>query len=246
MKKGTYNYIWIGAVILLFGILFVPKIVDRLVEGRVVEHDRISRDPGAEPLSYVLLNGERRRVPPFALLDQDSLLITDRDYLGKVYVAEFFFTTCPTICPVMTQNLVALQETFRDRADFGVASFTINPRHDTPGVLKQYAEAYGITDMDWHLLTGNRDTIYELANSGFNIFAAEMPGVAGGFEHSGLFALIDRQGYIRCRKDDFGNLLVYYRGAIPEGRQAEDGEETEQISLLREDIRKLLDEPYEN
>ncbi len=246
MKKGKYNYIWIGAVILLFGILFIPKIVERLAEGRVVDHDRISRDNDAQPLSYILLNGERRRVPSFALLDQDSLLITDTDYLGKVYVAEFFFTTCPTICPVMTQNLVALQDAFADEPDFGVASFTINPHNDTPGVLKQYAESHGITDMDWHLLTGPRDTIYELANAGFNIFAAEMPDVAGGFEHSGLFALIDRKGYIRSRKDEYGNPLVYYRGAILEGRGTNTQGETEQISLLREDIRKLLDEPHEN
>lgn len=246
MKKGKYNYIWIGAVILLFGILFVPKIVERLAEGRVVDHDRISRDPDAGSLAYVYLNGERRRVPSFAFLDQDSLLITDQDYRGKVYVAEFFFTTCPTICPVMTQNLVALQETFKEDPDFGVASFTINPHYDTPGVLKQYAEAHGITDMDWHLLTGERDSIYELANAGFNIFAAEMPEVEGGFEHSGLFALIDRQGYIRCRNDRFGNPIVYYRGAIPEDRGANAEGETEQISLLREDIRKLLDEPDGN
>lgn len=246
MKKGNYHYIWIGAVILLFGILFIPKIVNRLSEGTVVDHDRITLDPGAQPLSYIELNGQKRRVPSFALLDQDSLLITDRDYLGKVYVAEFFFTTCPTICPIMTQNLVALQNDFADEPDFGVASFTINPHHDTPGVLKQYAEARGITDLDWHLLTGPRDTIYDLANAGFNIFAAEMPEVEGGFEHSGLFALIDRQGYIRSRKDRFGNPLVYYRGAILESRGANAEGETEQISLLREDIRKLLEEPYDN
>lgn len=246
MKKGKYHYIWIGAVILLFGILFIPKIVNRIAEGTVVDHDRITGDPGAQPLAYIELNGQRRQVPSFALLDQDSLLITDRDYLGKVYVAEFFFTTCPTICPIMTQNLVALQNDFADQPDFGVASFTINPHHDTPGVLKQYAEAHGIADLDWHLLTGPRDTIYELANAGFNIFAAEMPEVEGGFEHSGLFALIDRQGFIRSRKDDFGNPLVYYRGAILEGRGTNAEGETEQISLLREDIRKLLDEPYDN
>lgn len=241
-KKQSYHYIWIGAVILIFGILFVPRIMDRLRDGSVVEHDRISTDPDSAPLSYIELNGERRRVPSFALLDQDSLLITDRDYLGKVYVAEFFFTTCPSICPLMNRNLVELQNELEDYEDFGVASFTINPRHDTPSVLKAYAEQYGITDMDWHLLTGQRDTIYELANAGFNIFAAEMPDVPGGFEHSGLFALIDREGFIRSRKDRFGNPLVYYRGTISreEGTNAEG--ESEQISMLKEDILKLLAE----
>ena len=161
--------------------------------------------------------------------------------LGKVYVAEFFFTTCPTICPIMNKNLVQLQEEFREFEDFGVASFTINPVYDTPSVLKAYAEAYGITDMDWHLLTGDAEQIYELANSGFNIYAQQMPEVPGGFEHSGLFALIDREGYIRSRKDDYGNPIVYYRGSIPLSQGKNEAGETEQISILKEDIRKLLE-----
>lgn len=241
MKK-KYNYIWVGLIILIFGIIFVPKVVQRLQDGDVVEHDRISKDPENKPLAYIELAGEKRKVPSFALRNQDSLLVTDQDYLGKVYIAEFFFTTCPTICPVMNKNLVQLQEEFREFEDFGVASFTINPVYDTPRVLKEYAEQYGITDMDWHLLTGDPDVIYELANAGFNIYAQQMPEVPGGFEHSGLFALIDREGYIRSREDEYGNPIVYYRGAIPEERKANDAGETEQISLLKEDIRKLLEE----
>ena len=215
-----------------------------MTQGRVVDQDRMSNAYKVEPLAYVMLNGERRKVPSFAFLNQDSLLITDLDYRGKVYVAEFFFTTCPSICPVMTRNLVELQDVFESYPDFGVASFTINPRYDTPTVLKAYSDKYGITDLDWHLLTGSQDSIYEVANAGFNIFAAEVPDVEGGFEHSGLFALIDREGYLRCRKDDFGNPIIYYRGAIPWNQQTETQGETEQISLLKEDIKKLLDEPY--
>ncbi|MFZ9003969.1 MAG: SCO family protein [Robiginitalea sp.] len=241
-KKGKYNYIWVALIILIFGIIFVPRILERLKKESVVEHDRISQDPDKGPLSYIYLNGEKRKVPPFALLNQDSMLITDRDYLGKVYVAEFFFTTCPTICPIMNKNLVQLQEEFRQFEDFGVASFTINPRYDTPRVLKEYAETYGVTDMDWHLLTGDAEQIYELANAGFNIFAQEMPDVPGGFEHSGLFALIDRDGYIRSRKDPYGNPIIYYRGMISEDAGANAQGETEQISILKEDILKLLEE----
>jgi protein SCO1/2 len=241
-KRGKYNYIWVALIILIFGIIFVPRILERLKKESVVEHDRISQDPDKGPLSYIYLNGEKRKVPPFALLNQDSMLITDRDYLGKVYVAEFFFTTCPTICPIMNKNLVQLQEEFRQFEDFGVASFTINPRYDTPRVLKEYAETYGVTDMDWHLLTGDAEQIYELANAGFNIFAQEMPDVPGGFEHSGLFALIDRDGYIRSRKDPYGNPIIYYRGMISEDAGANAQGETEQISILKEDILKLLEE----
>jgi len=242
VNKSKYHYIWISLIILIFGIIFIPRIVDRFKEGTVVENDRMNVTDPADKLAYIIRNDEKRKVPPFAFINQDSLLITNEDYLGKVYVVEFFFTTCPTICPIMNQNLVQIQEEFREFEDFGVASFTINPDYDTPRVLKEYAEKYGITDMDWHLLTGDRDQIYDLANVGFNIFAAQADEVPGGFEHSGLFALIDKEGYIRSRMDDFGNPIIYYRGTITEAQGTNvDGEE-EQISILKTDIRKLLAE----
>lgn len=242
MAKNKYTYVWVSLVILIFGIIFIPMIIERIREGEVVEKDRMSANNPGEQLGYLTLNGKKRKVPPFALYNQDSLLITNEDYKGKVYVVEFFFTSCPTICPVMSRNLVELQEEFRDLEDFGVASVTINPEYDTPSVLKEYAEKYGITDMDWHLLTGNRDTIYQLANAGFNIYASRAPDVPGGFEHSGLFALVDREGYLRSRKDGFGNPIVYYRGTITEVQGTNSEGEEEQISILKEDIRKLLKE----
>lgn len=242
MKQNKYSYVWVSLVVLIFGIIFIPKIVDRVKSGTIVESDRMNVKSGDEGLSYITLNGQKRQVPPFNFLNQDSLLITDKDYLGKVYVAEFFFTSCPSICPIMTKNLVELQKTFEDNENFGVASFSINPRYDTPSVLKGYAEKYGISDLDWHLMTGDQNSIYELANSGFNIFAAEVPNAPGGFEHSGLFALIDKKGYIRSRTDKFGNPIIYYRGMISEEQGKNDEGEKEQISMLREDIKKLLEE----
>ncbi|MFD0796475.1 SCO family protein [Maribacter chungangensis] len=237
-----YTYVWVSLIVLIFGIIVVPIIVDRLKSGTIVDMDRMDTVPQEKGLSYVLLNDVKRKVPSFQFINQDSLLISDKDYIGKVYVAEFFFTSCPSICPLMTENLVELQNHFKDEPDFGVASFTITPDYDTPKVLKRYAEKYGITDMDWHLLTGNKEAVYDLANSGFNIFAAEMPDAPGGFEHSGLFALIDRQGYIRSRLDKFGNPIVYYRGAITREMGENDHGEKEQISILQEDIAKLLNE----
>ncbi len=237
-----YTYVWVSLIILIFGIIVVPRIVDRLKSGTVTDMDRMNTVPQEKGLSYVLLNGVKRKVPSFQFINQDSLIVTDKDYIGKVYIAEFFFTSCPSICPLMTENLVELQNYFKDKADFGVASFTITPNYDTPKILKKYAEKYGITDLDWHLLTGNKEAVYELANSGFNIFAAEMPDAPGGFEHSGLFALVDRQGYIRSRLDKFGNPIVYYRGAITREMGENDHGEQEQISILQEDITKLLNE----
>ncbi len=237
-----YTYIWVSLIILIFGIIVIPRIVDRIKSGTIVENDRMNTAPTGKGLDYITLNGKRRKVPPFQLINQDSLLITDKDYLGKVYVAEFFFTRCPSICPIMTKNLVSLQNHFENEDDFGVASFSITPQYDTPSVLKEYGEKYGVTDMDWHLMTGDKETIYDLANSGFNIFAAEMPDAPGGFEHSGLFALVDKEGYLRSRSDKFGNPIVYYRGAITEEKGENSQGEEEQIGILREDIKKLLEE----
>lgn len=237
-----YTYVWVSLIVLIFGIIVVPRIVERLKSGSIVDMDRMNIVPQEKGLSYVLLNDVKRKVPSFQFMNQDSLLVSDKDYIGKVYVVEFFFTSCPSICPLMTENLVELQNHFKDKPDFGVASFTITPDYDTPKVLKRYAEKYGITDMDWHLLTGDKEAVYDLANSGFNIFASEMPDAPGGFEHSGLFALVDRQGYIRSRLDKFGNPIVYYRGAITREMGENDHGEKEQISILQEDIEKLLQE----
>lgn len=236
-----YTYVWVSLIILIFGIIFIPRIVESLKMGDVVENDRMNTTSAEGSLSYVLLNGEKRRVPSFQFIDQDSLIITDKDYLGKVFVVEFFFTRCPSICPIMTKNLVSLQNEFENE-NFGIASFSITPDFDTPQVLKEYAEKYGITSIDWHLMTGNKEEVYDLANSGFNIFAAEMPEAPGGFEHSGLFALVDKEGFIRSRKDSFGNPIVYYRGAITKEMGENSEGEKEQISILKEDIKKLLGE----
>lgn len=109
-------------------------------------------------------------------------------------------------------------------------------------MLKEYAERYGITDLDWHLMTGDQTKIYELANTGFNIYAAEEPDAEGGFEHSGMFALIDKNGYIRSRVNEFGSPIIYYRGHIAEKQDANDHGEKQEISILKEDIQKLLEE----
>ena len=126
--------------------------------------------------------------------------------------------------------------------DFGVASFTITPDIDTPEVLKAYAENYGITNPNWHLMTGDEETIYELANEGFYLYTAKDESVEGGFEHSGNFALIDKQGYIRSRLLSTGNPLIYYNGIISEEEGVDDEGIPQEITMLKEDIAKLLKE----
>ncbi|MDC6367280.1 MULTISPECIES: SCO family protein [Flavobacteriaceae] len=241
-SKKKYTYVWVSAVILVFGIFAVHEITKKVKEGDIVENDRMSGITTSEDLSFILNDGQKRKVPQFSFLNQDSVQVSNEDYLGKVYVVEFFFTTCPTICPIMTKNLVSLQDTFKDYDDFGVASFTINPRYDTPNVLKKYAGHYGVTDKDWHLMTGDRNKIYQLAEEGFYIFASESEDAPGGFEHSGMFALVDKKGYIRSRRDRNGNPLIYYRGTITEKQGVNDEGEAQQITMLKEDIKKLLAE----
>lgn len=239
MNKNRFKYLGVVVIIVVFAIIFIPEIISRIQKGDVVRSKDLQKQTS---LAYITLNGEKRKIPTFEFYNQDSLLITEKDLLGKVYVVEFFFSTCPTICPVMNKNLVIVQNQFKESNYFGIASFSINPEHDTPEVLKSYADRYGITDIDWHLLSGPMEDVYELANSGFNIYAQETPGLNGGFEHSGLFALVDKDGYLRSRRDEFGNPIVYYRGAIDKLEKINDIGETEQISILIEDIEKLLKE----
>ncbi|CDF77958.1 electron transport protein [Formosa agariphila KMM 3901] len=246
-SKSNYSYVGIAFTILVFGIIFIPKIVDRIKNGDIVRSDRMSNVPdnnfsNMDKLMYLEIDGEAKKVPDFSFTNQHGDTITNKDYLGNVYIVEFFFTTCPTICPIMSRNLVDIQERFKGIDGLGIASFTINPSHDTPEVLKAYAEKYGITNPNWNLMTGDKDDIYQLANLGFNLYAAENENIAGGFEHSGNFALIDKNGFIRSRSDQFGNPRIYYRGTITEKEKYnEDGEE-EEISMLKEDIKKLLNE----
>ncbi|RXG14102.1 protein SCO1/2 [Leeuwenhoekiella aestuarii] len=242
-KKKTY--IGIAVIVLIFGVIVIPKIIDRLMNDEVVKNDRLNvanldTVENEDALSYININGKDRKVPHFEFVNQDGDTIAEDFYKGKVFLVEFFFTRCPTICIPMNKNLVLIQNKFKDNPDFGIASFSIDPEHDTPKVLKEYTESYGITDPDWNLMTGDREKIYELANVGFNLLAQENPNIEGNFQHSGLFALVDQNGFIRSRKDEFGNPLIYYRGFIPQGAPEVEGEETSQIDILIEDINKLL------
>lgn len=237
------SYIGISLIILIFGIIFIPKIVDRISKGSVVDADRLNvnkKTADTPELVYITQYGGRKKVPDFKFVNQDGDTITNTDYLGKVYVVEFFFTTCPSICPIMSENLVDIQNKLKGNENFGIVSITIDPEHDTPRVLKEYAEEHKVTNPNWNFLTGDRKVIYDMANIGFGIFADEDETVPGGFAHSGLFALIDKEGYVRSREDKFGNPIIYYRGSIKQNISITEGEETPQIDVLIEDIKKLL------
>lgn len=255
-KKQNYSFIGIAFIILVFGIIFVPKIIDRVTGKDIIRDESRSKSvltnevnnteattPKSDLVYIPGVDGNNRKVPPFSFTNQDGKTITEKDYEGKVYLVEFFFTTCPTICPPMNRNLVEIQNHFADyETDFGVASFTITPQIDTPEVLKAYADKYGITNPNWNFMTGDQEVIYKLANEGFYLYTAQNQEVEGGFEHSGNFALIDKQGYIRSRLTSYKNPLIYYNGIISEEEGVDDEGIPQEISILKEDIAKLLQE----
>jgi len=224
------SYIGIFFVILVFGIFAIPKIIDRVQNGEIVKGDRLDNisNHSSENKSKLLTIGP---APKFELTDQNNKLISNKEYAGKVYVLEFFFTTCPTICPKMNLNMMTIQNTFFGNPNFGIVSITINPENDTAAILKEHAAKLGVKSTNWHFLTGDKTKIFELANKGFNVYVGENSKANGGFEHSGLFALIDKNGDIRCRKDNFGNPILYY-----------DGIEKEGVRALQQDIAILLKE----
>lgn len=243
MRKNTY--IGIAAIVLIFGIIVIPKIYKRIVNDDVSRGGRMHQAGGEEievapdGLAYINQNGVDRKVPQFSLVNQNNDTITNAYYKGKVYLVEFFFTRCTDICIPMNHNLQAIAKQFEDREDFGIASFSIDPEHDQPDVLKKYQEQYGVTNPNWNFMTGDRSVIRKLSNEGFYL-ATNEEGDEKDLYHSGLFALIDKNGFIRSRLDPYGNVKPYYRGFIPLDANVKEGGETPEIDILVEDIKKLL------
>jgi len=224
------SYIGISFIILIFGIYAVPKIVDRIKNGDVVKEDRLdnaSSQTSKSDAKLVTIGP----APKFELTNQNNIKVSNETYKGKVYVLEFFFTTCPSICPKMNLSMLEIEKTFFGNPNFGIVSITIDPAHDTPQVLKDHAKLLGVKSSNWNFLTGDKEAIMNLSNKGFNLYAGENAKVNGGFEHSGLFALIDKEGNIRCRKDNFGNPILYY-----------DGLEKKGVRDIQQDIKILLEE----
>lgn len=220
----NYSYIWISLIILVFGIYAVPKIVNKMKDAEVVQNDRLNVGNNRELINIA-------KAPSFSFTNQNNEIISNKSYDGKVYLVEFFFTSCPTICPIMNENMVKLQNIFSKDPNFAIASVTIDPRTDTPEHLKEHAQLIGATMTNWHFLTGEQEAIFNLAKK-FNLYAAQNDEAPGGFEHSGMFALIDKKGNIRSRKSDLiDSPIVFY-----------DGIEEEGIEMLKEDIQQLLKE----
>ncbi len=160
-------------------------------------------------------------IADFKFLNQDSSWVTNQTLEGKIYVADFFFTSCPSICPIMKSQLIRIYKEFEGEDDLRLVSYSIDPQFDTVGVLREYAQRLGVSSDRWHFLTGDQDEIYELGESSYMVTAAEDESAPGGFLHSGAFLLIDKERRVRG---------VY------------DGTVEEQVNTLMGDIRVLLKE----
>lgn len=159
-------------------------------------------------------------IPNFRFVNQDSQWVTPSTFQNKIYVADFFFTTCPTICPKMKSQLLRVYDEFKNNSRVAILSHTIDPRHDTVAVLKAYAERLDISTDTWHFVTGDKREIYKIAEE-YMVTAQEDQQAPGGFIHSGAFLLIDKQRRIRGQYD---------------------GTDANKVDKLIKDMKILLDE----
>lgn len=157
----------------------------------------------------------------FNLLNQYGETITNETVKNKIYVANFFFATCQSICPEMSTNLTDVQKAFANDDSLLILSHSVNPLHDTVEVLMDYAATYSAAKNKWHLLTGDKKQIYDLAKTSYLVNAFEDDGTPEGFLHSELFLLIDKKGRMRGMYD---------------------GTDKAQVARLIEDIRLLKQE----
>ena len=151
-------------------------------------------------------------IAPFRFVDQDSVVVTNADFAGRVYVADFFFTSCRTICPIMKTQMLRIYDATAGVQDFLILSHTIDPEWDTVALLHDYAERLGVESKRWHFVTGEKDSIYKIAQTSYFATAMEDRTEPDGFIHSGAFLLIDRKGRIRgkydgTRKDEVDRLI---------------------------------------
>ncbi len=147
-------------------------------------------------------------IQPFYFTNQYNEAVTEKTIEGKIYVADFFFATCQSICPQMSSQLVTVQKAFMRDDSVLILSHTVNPLHDTVAVLNGYAQSYGAVKNKWHFLTGAKKEIYAMAKNSYLVNALEDDGTPEGFLHSELFILIDGQKRIRGMYDGTDSVAV--------------------------------------
>lgn len=160
-------------------------------------------------------------IAPFQFVDQDSAVINNATFNGKIYVADFFFTSCRTICPIMKTQMLRVYEATREMPDVLLLSHSIDPDYDTVALLHDFANRLGVESKRWHFVTGAKDSIFKIAQTSYFATAMEDKSEPDGRIHSGAFLLIDKQGRIRGKYD---------------------GTKEEDVNRLIADIKKLRNE----
>lgn len=155
---------------------------------------------------------ENHKVADFELINQNGKTITQETYKDKIYVADFFFTSCPTICPVMTNNMVKLQKTFLKNEKIMLLSMSVTPTIDSIPVLRKYANDKGVIDSKWNVTTGNKKHIYELARKSYFAVVEQGDGGLQDFIHTPNFILVDTEKQIRgiydgTKEDEIQRLI---------------------------------------
>jgi protein SCO1/2 len=159
------------------------------------------RTPSATDSGY-------HKVGPFSMINQFGDSIHENEFQECIYVADFFFTTCQSICPIMSNRMASAAEAFRENPRIKFLSITVNPEHDSVNVLFDYAKAHGAERGKWHFCTGPKPHLYELARKGFLLNAAEGDGGPNDFIHTQNFALVDPGQHIRGYYDGTDSLDV--------------------------------------
>ena len=173
---------------------------------------------------------EGHQIPDFHFTNQHNEIISKEDYIGNIYVANFFFTTCPTICPIMTNKMKYVQDKLSVYPNVKFLSHSVNPIYDTPEILLEYANNMQIDLLNWDFVTGDKQQIYNIASSYFvNVSEDEL--APGGFLHSEYFVLIDKEGKVRSGIDINGNPYGAY-----------DGTNDIDVKTLVKDIKVLMAE----
>jgi len=155
------------------------------------------------PLPYIgpskIVNGDTlyHSIPTFKFVNQNKDTVTNNDLLGSIYVADFFFLSCPSICPKVKIEMLKVYDEFINEPNFKMVSHTMDPDRDTPEKLKTYAKNLDVNTNKWMFLTGDKYELMELSNDGYFVAAMEDKTAPGGFDHSGRIMLIDKKGHIR-------------------------------------------------
>ena len=152
-------------------------------------------------------------IADFSFLDQDSAIVTHETYKDRIYIADFFFTSCRTICPIMKTQMLRVYDSIQNDPEVLLLSHTIDPEYDTVGLLRDFASRLGVKSSKWHFVTGEKETIYKIAQTSYFSTALEDKTEPDGFIHSGAFLLIDKERRIRgkydgTKEDDVNRLLA--------------------------------------